>query len=51
MPLTMQELSKRSENLCQVWAITNWLYIEMQGPISILASISQQNQVFSQQGP
>ena len=33
MSLTMQELSKRSETLCQVWAITNRLYIEMQGPI------------------
>ena len=33
MSLTMQELSKRSEILCQVWAITNRLYIEMQGPI------------------
>ena len=33
MPLTMQELSKGSETLCQVWAITNRLYIEMQGPI------------------
>ena len=33
MSLTMQELSKRSETLCQVWTITNWLYIEMQGPI------------------
>ena len=33
MSLTMQELSKHSETLCQVWAITNWLYIEMQGPI------------------
>ena len=33
MLLTMQELSKRSETLCQVWAITNRLYIEMQGPI------------------
>ena len=26
-------VAKRSETLCQVWAITNWLYIEMQGPI------------------
>ena len=33
MSLTVQELSKRSETLCQVWAITNRLYIEMQGPI------------------
>ena len=33
MSLTMQELSKRSETLCQVWAITNQLYIEMQEPI------------------
>ena len=33
MSLTMQELSKRSETLCQVWVITNRLYIEMQGPI------------------
>ena len=33
MSLAMQELSKRSETLCQVWAITNRLYIEMQGPI------------------
>ena len=33
MSLTMQELSKRFETLCQVWAITNPLYIEMQGPI------------------
>ena len=33
MSLTMQELSKRSETLCQVLAITNRLYIEMQGPI------------------
>ena len=33
MSLTMQELSKRSETLCQVWAITNRLYIEMQGLI------------------
>ena len=33
MSLTMQELSKRSETLCQVWAITNRIYIEMQGPI------------------
>ena len=33
MSLTMQELPKRSETLCQVWAITNLLYIEMQGPI------------------
>ena len=31
--LTMQELPKRSETLCQVWAITNRLYIKMQGPI------------------
>ena len=33
MSLTMQELSKCSETLCQGWAITNRLYIEMQGPI------------------
>ena len=33
MSLTMQELSKRSETLCQVWAITNRLDIDMQGPI------------------
>ena len=33
MSLTMQELSKCSETLCQVWAISNRLYIEMQGPI------------------
>ena len=33
MSLAMQELSKRSETLCQVLAITNRLYIEMQGPI------------------
>ena len=33
MSLTMQELSKHSETLCQVWVITNRLYIEMQGPI------------------
>ena len=33
MSFTMQELSKRSEILCQVWAITNRLYIEMQGLI------------------
>ena len=33
MLLIMQELSKRSKTLCQVWAITNQLYIEMQGPI------------------
>ena len=33
MSLTMQELSKHSLTLCQVWAITNRLYIEMQGPI------------------
>ena len=33
MSLTMQELSKHSETLCQVWAITNRLYIKMQGPI------------------
>ena len=33
MSLTMQELSKRSETLCQVWVITIRLYIEMQGPI------------------
>ena len=33
MSLTMQELSKLSETLCQAWAITNRLYIEMQGPI------------------
>ena len=33
MSLTMQELSKRSETLCQVWVITNRLYIEMQGLI------------------
>ena len=32
MSLTMQELSKRSETLCQVWAITNRLYFEMHGP-------------------
>ena len=32
MSLTMQKLSKRSETY-QVWAITNWLYIEMQGLI------------------
>ena len=31
--VTLQELSKCSETLCQVWAITNRLYIEMQGPI------------------
>ena len=29
----MQELSKLSETLCHVWAITNRLYIEMHGPI------------------
>ena len=33
MLLTMQELLKHSETFCQVWAITNRLYIEMQGPI------------------
>ena len=33
MSSTMQQLSKRSETLCQVWAITNRLYIELQGPI------------------
>ena len=33
MGKSMQELSKRSETLCQVWAITNRLYIEMQGQI------------------
>ena len=33
MSLTMQELSKCSETLDQIWAITNRLYIEMQGPI------------------
>ena len=33
MSLTMQKLSKSSETFYQVWAITNWLYIEMQGPI------------------
>ena len=33
MSLTMQELSKRSETLSQLWAITYLLYIEMQGPI------------------
>ena len=43
MSFTMQELSKHIETLCQVWAISNRLYIEMQGPIidSSLASISQ----------
>ena len=41
MSLTMQELSKRSETLCQVWTFANRLYIEMQGLISIVASISQ----------
>ena len=29
MSLTMQELSKRSETLCKVWAITSRLYIEI----------------------
>ena len=29
MSLTMQELSKCSETVCQVWAITNRLYIEI----------------------
>ena len=33
MSLTMQEFSKRSETLFQVLAITNRLYIKMQGPI------------------
>ena len=33
MSSTMQELSKQFETLFQVWAITNRLYIEMQGPI------------------
>ena len=42
----MQELSKRSETLCQVGAITNQLYIENRKckdrlSISIMASISQ----------
>ena len=31
--LNEQEMSKRSETLCQIWAITNRLYIEMQGLI------------------
>ena len=33
MSLTVQKLSKRSETFFQVWAITNRLYIEMQGLI------------------
>ena len=33
MSLTMQKLSKYSETFFQVWAITNRLYIEIQGPI------------------
>ena len=33
MSVTMQKLSKRSETFYQVWAITNQLYIEMQGQI------------------
>ena len=33
MLLTMQKLSKPSETFFQVLAITNRLYIEIQGPI------------------
>ena len=43
MSLTMQNLSKRSETFFQVLAITNWLYIKIQGPVIAyhLTSISQ----------